>query len=104
MSRMEVKRSGYDHVEYMVSLVFNTMFGTYSTELHTPPNSVHFVNSYSSLHRLEVVSLLNLGLSLLAHRPLEFFSFLCGLNVMINTLVLLSEDVDRLVLDGDLGS
>lgn len=100
-----MKRSGYDHVEYVVSLIFNNMFGKYSTvELHTPPNSVHFINSHSGLHRLKVVSFLNLGLSLLAHRPLKFFSLLCGFNVVIDALVLLSKDVDRLVLDGDLGS
>lgn len=56
-----------------------------------------------TLHRLKVVSLLNLSLSLLAHGLPQRVTGLCRLDVELHRAVLFTRKVDRLLREGDLG-
>lgn len=57
----------------------------------------------ASLHGLEVVGLLDLGLPLLPHGFPQRVSGLGRLDVVLHGAVLLARQVDRLVLEGHLG-
>lgn len=55
------------------------------------------------LHGLQVVGLLDLGLSFLAHRLLELLSLLRRRNIVLNATVFIAGQIDRLVLQWNLG-
>jgi hypothetical protein len=59
--------------------------------------------SYSGLHGLEVVGLLDLGLALLAHRLPELLALLGGVDVVDDVAAFGSGQVDRLLRQGHLG-
>lgn len=64
-------------------------------------NSISLKNN--RLHGLQVISLLNLGLSLLAHSLPELLSLISSRNIINHASAFLPGQINGLVLDGDLG-